>query len=72
MVDWLVGHTRKRIGFIKGPGSMSSTDERLQGYIQGLAKNNIRVDRNLIVETDLTKSQNIEAIKKLLSLKEIP
>jgi len=37
-----------------------------------LAKNNIKVDGNLVVETDLTKSQNIQAIKKLLSLKEIP
>jgi LacI family transcriptional regulator len=72
MVDWLVAQGHKRIGFIKGPGSMASTDERLQGYIQGLAKNNIKVDKNLIVETDLTKFQNIEAIKKLLALKEIP
>jgi LacI family transcriptional regulator len=72
MVDWLISHSHKRIGFIKGPGSMISTDERLQGYIQGLAKNNIKVDRNLIVETDLTKTKNIEAIKKLLALKEIP
>jgi DNA-binding LacI/PurR family transcriptional regulator len=72
MVDWLIKHSHKRIGFIKGPGSMASTDERLQGYIQGLAKNNIRVDRNLIVETDLTKNQNIDSIKKLLALKEIP
>jgi len=72
MVDWLVGQGHKRIGFIKGPGSMASTDERLQGYIQGLAKNNIKLDKNLIVESDLTKFQNIEAIKKLLALKEIP
>jgi DNA-binding LacI/PurR family transcriptional regulator len=72
MVDWLVNKGHKRIGFIKGPGSMSSTDERMQGYIQGLAKSNIKVDRNLIVETDLTKPQNIAAMKKLLALKEIP
>jgi len=72
MVDWLVNNGQKRIGFIKGPGSMTATDERMQGYIQGLAKSNIKVDKNLIVETDLTKPQNIAAIKKLLSLKEIP
>jgi DNA-binding LacI/PurR family transcriptional regulator len=70
MVDWLVKQEHKRIGFIKGPGSMASTDERLQGYIQGLAKNNIKVDQNLIVQTDLTKAQNIAAMKKLLALKE--
>ena len=51
---------------------MPSSDERLQGYIQGLAKNNIKVDKNLIVETDLTKGQNEGAIKKLLALKEVP
>jgi len=72
MVDWLISKGHKRIGFIKGPGSMTSTDERMQGYIQGLAKNNIKVDSNLIVETDLTTTQNIAAIKKLLALKEIP
>lgn len=72
MVDWLVSNGYKRIGFIKGPGTMSATDERMQGYIQGLAKRNIKLDKNLIVETDLTASQNIAAIKKLLSLKEIP
>jgi len=72
LVDWLVENSRKHIGFIKGPGSMASTDERLQGYIQGLAKNNIKIDRSLIVETDLTPAQNTAAIKKLLSLKEIP
>ena len=72
MTDWLINEGHKRIGFIKGPGSMASSDERLQGYIQGLAKNNVKVDKNLIVETDLTKSQNESAIKKLLTLKVVP
>ena len=72
MVDWLINQGHKRIGFIKGPGSMSSTDERLQGYIQSLAKGNIKVDTNLIVETDLTKDQNITAIKRLLATNETP
>lgn len=72
MVDWLVkgGHTR--IGFIKGPGSMVSADERMQGFIQGLARNNIQIDKNLIVETDLTREKNISAIQKLLSVKPFP
>jgi LacI family transcriptional regulator len=49
-----------------------STDERMQGYIQGLDKSNIQVDSNLIVETDLTTTQNVAAMKKLLALKEVP
>jgi LacI family transcriptional regulator len=72
MVDWLVSKGHQRIGFIKGPGSMSSADERLQGYIQSLAKNRIILDGDLIVETDLTTEQNIWAIRKLLSTVEPP
>ncbi|HEY1871544.1 MAG TPA: LacI family DNA-binding transcriptional regulator [Chitinophagaceae bacterium] len=72
MVDWFIKNGHKRIGFMKGPETMAATDERLQGYIQGLAKNNLRVDQDLIVETDLTKAQNLAAIQKLLSVKEIP
>ncbi|HEY0434255.1 MAG TPA: LacI family DNA-binding transcriptional regulator [Chitinophagaceae bacterium] len=72
LVDWLVGHSRKRIGFIKGPGSMVSTDERLQGYIQGLARNNIPLDPALLTETDLTRQKNCEAMQKLLNAKQSP
>ena len=45
---------------------MSSADERLQGYIESLAKNRISLDGNLIAETDLTSEQNVLAIRKLL------
>ena len=45
---------------------MTSADERLQGYIQSLAKNRIILDGNLIVETDLTTEQNVCAIRNLL------
>jgi DNA-binding LacI/PurR family transcriptional regulator len=72
MVDWLVTRGHTRIGFIKGPGSMASADERMQGFIQGLAKNKIYIDRDLIVETDLTREKNISAIQKLLSVKPFP
>lgn len=68
MVDWLIKHGHKRIGFIKGPESMTSTDERLQGYLQSLAKNGIKVDRDLITETDLTREHNVAAIKKLITI----
>jgi DNA-binding LacI/PurR family transcriptional regulator len=72
MMDWLISQGHKRIGCIKGPGSMSSADERLQGYIQSLSKNGISLDRNLIVETDLTSEQNVCAIRKLLEAVDAP
>jgi DNA-binding LacI/PurR family transcriptional regulator len=72
MVDWLISKGHKRIGFMKGPGSMSSADERLQGYVQSLAKNRISLDGNLIVETDLTSEQNVCAMRKLLDTVDPP
>jgi LacI family transcriptional regulator, repressor for deo operon, udp, cdd, tsx, nupC, and nupG len=72
MVDWLIAQGHTAIGFIKGPGSMASTDERLQGYIQGLAKAGIRLEKSLIAETDLTREQNREAMKKLLKAQPRP
>lgn len=70
MVEWLIRHGHKRIGFIKGPQSMTSTDERLQGYVQSLTNHEMTIDPNLIVETDLTTEQNVTAIKKLISANE--
>ena len=70
MVDWLLTQGHKRIGFIKGPQSMTSTDERLQGYVKSLEKNGIKIDPNLIVETDLTEEQNVSAIKRLINTNE--
>jgi DNA-binding LacI/PurR family transcriptional regulator len=72
MVDLLVAKGHRRIGFIKGPGTMIATDERLQGYLAGLGKNEMKIDHHLVVETDLTVPQNILAIKKLLSLTDLP
>lgn len=72
MVNELAKEGHKRIGFIKGPGSMTATDERLQGYLQGLAANNIKTDQGLIVETDLTAESTRAAMDKLLSLKDRP
>jgi DNA-binding LacI/PurR family transcriptional regulator len=72
MVNQLASEGHKRIGFIKGPGSMSATDERLQGYFQGLAGNHIKNDNALIVETDLNETKTVAAMKKLLALKDMP
>ena len=72
LVDWLVQKGHTRIGFIKGPDTMMPSQERLDGFFAGLAKNKIPANESYVVQTDLSQKQTQEAMKKLLSLKERP
>jgi DNA-binding LacI/PurR family transcriptional regulator len=72
LVDWLVGQGHTKIGFIKGPESMTASQDRLQGYLQALEKNKLPQIPGYIVQTDLEKEQTQEAVSQLLSLPERP
>jgi len=72
LVDWLVSRGHKYIGFIKGPDTMLPSQERLNGYLEGLKKNKISEDSTYIVQTDLNKEATLAAMKQLLLLKKRP
>ena len=72
LVDWLVSRGHKYIGFIKGPETMMPSQERLNGYLEGLKKNKLAVDNAYIVQTDLDKEKTLAAMKQLLLLKKRP
>ncbi|HTD95019.1 MAG TPA: LacI family DNA-binding transcriptional regulator [Chitinophagaceae bacterium] len=72
LIDWLVSKGHREIGFIKGPDTMLPSQERLNGYLEGLKKNKIAVDEKYIVQTDLDREKTLEAIQQLLSLKKRP
>ncbi|WP_276504226.1 LacI family DNA-binding transcriptional regulator [Terrimonas pollutisoli] len=72
LVDWLVSQGHKNIGFIKGPDTMLPSQERLNGYLEGLKKNNLSVDQSYIVQTDLSKEKTLEAVRQLLLLEKRP
>ena len=72
MVDLFVKKGIKRIGFINGPGAISMTQERADGYRDGIVKNKLKEERELIVQTDLTTVGTEKAIGKLLALKKLP
>ena len=72
MVDFFVKKGIKRIGFINGPGAISLTQERAEGYKEGLLKNKLKEEKELIVQTDLTVTGTEKAIGKLLALKKLP
>lgn len=72
LVDWLVSKGHTQIGFIKGPESMKPSQERLQGYLEGLKRNKLPVDNSYIVQTDLSRNQTTDAVSQLLLLKKRP
>lgn len=72
LVDWLVSQGHTRIGFIKGPETLLPSEERLQGYKEGLKKNGLPVNASYIVQTDLEKEQTMQAIDRLIRLNDRP
>lgn len=72
MIDLLVKEKHKRIGLIKGPDSIALSKERLDGYLEGMAKNKLKEDNTLIVQTDLTTEGTEKAVAKMLALKNPP
>ncbi len=72
LVDWLVSKGNKYIGFIKGPEKMMPSQERLNGYFEGLKKNGLAVDEDYVVQTDLGKESTWTAMESLFALKKRP
>jgi LacI family transcriptional regulator len=72
LVEWLVSKGHTTIGFIKGPDTMLASQERLDGYFEGLKMNKVAVNESYVVQTDLTQIKTQEAISQLLALKSRP
>jgi DNA-binding LacI/PurR family transcriptional regulator len=72
LVDWLVSHGHKQIGFIKGPDTITHSKQRLTGFQEGLRKHKIKPDPAFVVATDLSKSKTEDAMHKLIALKNRP
>ena len=51
---------------------MLPSQERLDGFFEGLKKNKLPVNKAFVVQTDLSQTKTEEAIKQLLSLQERP
>ena len=72
LVDWLVSKGLNRIAFIKGPGTLIHSHQRLDGYLEGLKKHKLKAETSFIVSTDLSKKKTQDAMHKLLALKNRP
>ncbi len=72
MIGWLFNKGYRRIAFINGPAKILASKQRLEGYTEGISKQKLKVDMQLVEKTDFSKESTEEAMKKLLGLKKLP
>ena len=72
MIDWLFKQGRKRIAFINGPAKMAASKERFDGYVEAISKRKLKVDMQMVEETDLSDKSTAAAMERLLALKKKP
>ena len=68
----LIDQGYKKIAILAGPENMNISNDRLQGFMQVMKENKIRVDKQMIVHCDFNQDYAREATKELLMLKNKP
>lgn len=73
LVDHLVGHGHRRVATITSTPGLSTTDERLAGYREGLLRNGLLQDPELEQVGDDEHGQPVDdAVERLLALADPP
>jgi LacI family transcriptional regulator len=72
MTDLLIGQGHRRIGFIAGPESHSSTGARRNGYCDSLVAHGLAILPELIAPGAFTFESGLDAAERLLDLAEPP
>lgn len=70
--EHLITQGRQRIAYLAGPGNLSISNKRKEGYIAALRKHKIRVDEHLIVHCDFDQQYAEIATAELLRSKKRP
>lgn len=70
--EHLIQNGCKRIAHISGPPNLQISQNRMQGYVDALIRNNIAVDHSLVVSYDLSQPQATACAKHLLNLSNPP
>ena len=68
----LIDQGYKKIAILAGPENMNISNDRLQGYLQILKENKIRVDKQMIIHCEFNQDYAREATRELLMLKNRP
>jgi LacI family transcriptional regulator len=71
-VAFLIDNGHRNIAFIEGEKGFHASMERREGYISALIDHNILINKEYIVDGNYTLQSGYDAMKKLLSLEQIP
>ncbi len=71
-VEHLIKLGHRRIGMVACQRGVSTTEERIKGYLRALDVYGIEADETLLVESKTSSESIIEATKKLLSILDPP
>ena len=72
IVNWLHKQGRRRIALINGPNKMPASAERLKGYMNGIIKLKLKIDMQLVENSDFSKQRTVQIMEHLLNLKKPP
>jgi LacI family transcriptional regulator len=72
LVDHVVGHGHRRIGFLGGPNDRTSGQERRQGFLDALQRHGLEAHRELVRECEWTIASGLEQGAVLLALEDPP
>ncbi len=72
MTEYLIGLGHRRIGFIAGPPSLTTSAIRTDGYLKALANHNISFDPALVMVSDFTYENGLQSAEYFFSLEQRP
>ncbi|GAB3366115.1 LacI family DNA-binding transcriptional regulator [Arachidicoccus ginsenosidivorans] len=72
IVDFLWDQGHRHIALLKGPQTLTATNERMRGFMEGLSRKRAKTDPSLFSSSDLTKESSWSAMKDILSQKNRP
>lgn len=68
----LIDQGYKKIALLGGPENLNISNERIQGYLETLKLNKVKVDKNLIIKCDFNQDYAYMATKDLIMMKNRP
>lgn len=71
-INFLKSKNRKNIALINGPSNLDASDVRLNGYLLGLQKNDLKSSPSLIKSCDLSKESVNSTMETLLCQENVP
>lgn len=72
IISWLYKQGRRRIALINGPEKMPASADRLKGYMNGISKQKLKIDMQLVVNSDFSKEKTASVMDELFRLKSPP